>query len=94
VYIERSPLTHPERFRVPILLLQGAEDTVVPPAQSEAVRDALAARGIPHAYIVYEGEGHGFRRAETVVHALESELAFLGAVFGFAPPDVPAIELG
>ena len=93
VYIERSPLTHPERFRVPILLLQGADDTVVPPAQSEAVRDALAARGIPHAYIVYEGEGHGFRRAETVVHALESELAFLGAVFGFTPPDVPGIEL-
>ncbi|MET0736070.1 MAG: prolyl oligopeptidase family serine peptidase [Microbacterium sp.] len=93
VYVERSPLTHPERFSVPILLLQGADDLVVPPAQSEAVRDALAARGIPHAYVVYEGEGHGFRRAETLVHALETELAFLGAVFGFEPPDIPPIEL-
>ena len=66
LYIERSPLSHPERFRVPLLLLQGAEDPVVPPAQSEAIRDALAAHGVPHAYVVYEGEGHGFRRAETV----------------------------
>ncbi len=93
LYIERSPLTHPERFRVPILLLQGADDAVVPPAQSEAVRDALLARGIPHAYVLYEGEGHGFRRAETIVNACQSELAFLGAVFGFDPPDVPTIEL-
>lgn len=93
VYLERSPLTHPELFRMPLLLLQGAEDTVVPPAQSEAVRDALAAHGVPHAYVLYEGEGHGFRRAETVVHALETELAFLGAVFGFTPPGVAPIEL-
>ncbi|MET0297472.1 MAG: prolyl oligopeptidase family serine peptidase [Microbacterium sp.] len=94
VYLERSPLTRPELFRVPLLLLQGADDTVVPPAQSEAVRDALAAHGVPHAYVLYEGEGHGFRRAETVVHALETELSFLGAVFGFTPPGVPAVELG
>ena len=93
LYIERSPLSHPERFRVPLLLLQGAEDPVVPPAQSEAIRDALAARGIPHAYVEYAGEGHGFRRAETVVHALETELAFLGAVFGFDTPGVPPLEL-
>ncbi|MET0813181.1 MAG: prolyl oligopeptidase family serine peptidase [Microbacterium sp.] len=93
VYVERSPLTHRDGFRVPILLLQGAEDHVVPPAQSEAVRDALAERGIPHAYFVYEGEGHGFRRTETLVHAYESELAFLGAVFGFEVPGIPAIEL-
>ncbi|MCR2810005.1 MULTISPECIES: prolyl oligopeptidase family serine peptidase [unclassified Microbacterium] len=93
VYLERSPLSHPDRFRVPLLLLQGAEDPVVPPAQSEAIRDALAARGIPHAYVVYEGEGHGFRRAENVVNALETELAFLGAVFGFATPGVAPLEL-
>lgn len=93
LYIDRSPLSHPERFRVPLLLLQGAEDPVVPPAQSGAIRDALAARGIPHAYVEYAGEGHGFRRAESVVHALETELGFLGAVFGFDAPGVPPLEL-
>jgi len=65
----------------------------VPPAQSEAIRDALAAHGIPHAYVEYAGEGHGFRRAENIVHALETELAFLGAVFGFDTPGVPRLEL-
>jgi dipeptidyl aminopeptidase/acylaminoacyl peptidase len=93
LYRERSPLSHPEGFRVPLLILQGAEDRVVPPAQSEAIRDALAARGIPHAYVLYQGEGHGFRRAETIVHALESELAFLGQVFGFDTPGVAPIIL-
>ncbi|MDF2493040.1 MAG: family peptidase, partial [Microbacterium sp.] len=48
---------------------------------------------VPHAYVLYEGEGHGFRRHETAVHALESELAFLGRVFGFETPDVPPFEL-
>ncbi|QLD12714.1 prolyl oligopeptidase family serine peptidase [Microbacterium oleivorans] len=92
-YIERSPLSRPERFRVPLLLLQGDEDAVVPPAQAEAIRDALVAQDVPHAYVLYEGEGHGFRRTETIVHALESELAFLGQVFGFATPDVAPVEL-
>jgi dipeptidyl aminopeptidase/acylaminoacyl peptidase len=93
VYVQRSPLSRAERFRVPLLILQGAEDRVVPPAQAEAIRDALRERGVPHAYVLYEGEGHGFRRHETAVHALESELAFLGRVFGFETPDVPPFEL-
>lgn len=93
VYIERSPLSRPERFRVPLLLLQGDEDAVVPPAQAEAIRDALVAQGVPHAYVLYAGEGHGFRRTETIVHALESELAFLGQVFGFDTPGVAPVEL-
>jgi dipeptidyl aminopeptidase/acylaminoacyl peptidase len=93
VYIDRSPLSRPERFRTPLLLLQGAEDAVVPPSQAEMIRDALVARGVPHAYVLYEGEGHGFRRAETLVHALESEIAFLGQVFGFATPGVPPLAL-
>ena len=84
IYIDRSPLTHADRIDVPVLLLQGADDLVVPPSQSEAIRDALAARGIPHEYVLYPGEGHGFRRAETIVDALERELAFLGRAFGFA----------
>ncbi|MCS3844822.1 prolyl oligopeptidase family serine peptidase [Microbacterium sp. AK031] len=85
IYIDRSPLTHAEQIDVPVLLLQGADDRVVPPSQSEAIRDALAARGIPHEYVVYPGEGHGFRRAETIIDALERELRFLGEVFGFEP---------
>jgi dipeptidyl aminopeptidase/acylaminoacyl peptidase len=85
VYIERSPLTHAERIDVPVLLLQGEDDRVVPPSQSEAIRDALAARGVPHEYVLYPGEGHGFRRAETIVSSLETELRFLGETFGFTP---------
>lgn len=84
VYIDRSPLTHVDRIDVPVLLLQGEDDRVVPPSQSEAIRDALSERGIPHEYVLYPGEGHGFRSAETIVDALERELAFLGRVFGFA----------
>lgn len=85
IYIDRSPLTHAEQIDVPVLLLQGEDDRVVPLAQSEKIRDALAARGIPHEYVVYPGEGHGFRRAETIIDALERELRFLGEVFGFVP---------
>jgi dipeptidyl aminopeptidase/acylaminoacyl peptidase len=93
LYRQRSPLSRPERFRVPVLLLQGADDPVVPPAQAEAIQAALAERGIPHAYVLYEGEGHGFRRTQTVIDALEKELAFLGAVFGFTPADVAPLAL-
>ncbi|MDQ0729023.1 prolyl oligopeptidase family serine peptidase [Microbacterium sp. W4I20] len=85
LYIERSPLTHADRIDVPVLLMQGGEDRVVPPAQSEAIRDALEKRGVDHEYVLYPGEGHGFRSAETIVDALERELTFLGRVFGFEP---------
>ena len=85
VYVDRSPLTHADRIDVPVLLMQGAEDRVVPPSQSEAIRDALARRGVEHEYVLYPGEGHGFRASETIVDALERELAFLGRVFGFTP---------
>lgn len=84
-YIDRSPLTHADRIDVPVLILQGSEDAVVPPSQSEAIRDALAARGVPHEYVLFEGEGHGFRQADTIVAAAEAELRFLGGVFGFDP---------
>ncbi|MBY6062542.1 prolyl oligopeptidase family serine peptidase [Microbacterium esteraromaticum] len=85
VYIERSPLTHAARIDVPVLLEQGSEDRVVPPSQSEAIRDALAARGVPHEYVLFEGEGHGFRAAETIIASLETELRFLGRAFDFEP---------
>ena len=82
---KRQPLTHADRIGVPVLLMQGAEDRVVPPSQSEAIRDALAQQGVEHEYVLYPGEGHGFRASETIIDALERELGFLGRVFGFTP---------
>lgn len=82
LYVERSPLTHADRIDVPVLLLQGEDDRVVPPAQSEAIRDALLLHGVEHEYVLYPGEGHGFRSAETIIDALEREIAFLQRVFG------------
>jgi dipeptidyl aminopeptidase/acylaminoacyl peptidase len=91
---DRSPLTHVDRLRRPLLVLQGLEDAVVPPEQSEAIVEACARRGIPHAYLAFEGEQHGFRKAENVVTWLESELAFYGLVLGFEPADaVPDLRL-
>lgn len=93
IYTERSPLSHVDELSCPVLLLQGAEDAVVPPAQAELFRDVLVRKGIPHAYLLFEGEQHGFRRAETVIAALEAELSFYGQVLGFTPPDIPALTL-
>ncbi|MGH3280858.1 MAG: prolyl oligopeptidase family serine peptidase [Trebonia sp.] len=93
LYAERAPVGHVTELTCPILLLQGLDDPIVPPAQSEAIAADLAAHGIPHAYLTFEGESHGFRKAETVIASLEAELAFYGKIFGFTPPDVPPIEL-
>ncbi|WP_156760410.1 alpha/beta hydrolase family protein [Microbacterium karelineae] len=92
-YIERSPLSRPESLTTPLLILQGSEDPVVPPSQSEALRDALAANGVPHAYLLFEGESHGFRQADTIVRCFASELAFLGRVLGFDPPGADPLRL-
>lgn len=85
VYRERSPVHHAGGIGVPLLVLQGADDPVVPPAQSEAILGELADRGVAHAYVEFEGEQHGFRRAESIRRAAELELSFLGSVFGFDP---------
>ena len=85
VYLHRSPLTHAHRITAPLLVLQGLEDEVVPPGQAEAIVAALRENGVPHAYLTFEGEQHGFRIAENIVTASESELAFYGRVFGFRP---------
>jgi dipeptidyl aminopeptidase/acylaminoacyl peptidase len=82
---ERSPLTHVDRIRVPVIVLQGLEDAIVPPEQSELIVEALARNGIPHAYIAFEGEQHGFRKAENIERAIEAELSFYGQVLGFEP---------
>ncbi|MGA5096223.1 prolyl oligopeptidase family serine peptidase [Streptomyces lavendulocolor] len=92
-YRERAPLDQVERITAPFLLLQGLDDVICRPEQSERFLAAMAGRGIPHAYIAFEGEGHGFRRADTVVRALEAELALYLQVFGITRPDVPPLEL-
>jgi dipeptidyl aminopeptidase/acylaminoacyl peptidase len=76
-----------------VLLLQGMDDPVVPPVQSEKFVAALAEQEMPYAYLAFEGESHGFRRAATTITALESELAFYGQTLGFSTPGVPKIEL-
>lgn len=85
LYRERSPIHHTDRLSCPILVLQGLEDAVVPPAQAEAIVAALAKKGIPHAYLPFEGEQHGFRKAENIRRSLEAELSFYGQIFGFEP---------
>jgi len=84
-YRERSPIHHVDRLSCPVILLQGLEDPVVPPAQAEAMAAALERKGIPYEYLAFEGEQHGFRKAETIKRAAEAELAFYGRVFGFEP---------
>ena len=93
LYVERSPLSHVDSVSCPVLLLQGLDDPVVPPSQAEMFRDALVAKGIPHAYLTFEGEQHGFRKTENVITSLEAELSFYGQVFGFVPPCVPVLKL-
>lgn len=93
LYHQRSPLAHVDGLSTPVLLLQGDEDEVVPPAQAALFAAALAARSIPHAYLLFEGEQHGFRRAENVITSLEAELSFYGQILGFSPPDVPLLAL-
>ena len=69
----------------PVLILQGAEDRVVPPAQAEEIVDALWEKRLPHAYLLFPGEDHGFRAAENIIRSFEAELSFYGQVFGFTP---------
>ncbi|MGW1797945.1 LpqB family beta-propeller domain-containing protein [Streptomyces sp. NPDC001984] len=92
-YAERSPSEHADRLTVPFLLLQGLDDVICPPAQCERFLARIEGRRVPHAYIAFEGEGHGFRRADTMVRALEAELSLYAQVFGLTPPGVPTLEL-
>jgi dipeptidyl aminopeptidase/acylaminoacyl peptidase len=95
-YVARSAVHQLDRISSPLVVLQGDEDKVVPPAQSEAVVSALREKGLPVAYRLYEGEQHGFRRAENVLDSLNSELSFYAQVLGFALPEaegVPTLEI-
>jgi dipeptidyl aminopeptidase/acylaminoacyl peptidase len=87
---ERSPINYVDQISAPVIVFQGLDDPIVTPAQSEMIVEALSRRGIEHEYHAYEGESHGFRKAETIEHSLEAELRFYGRVFGFEPADQPA----
>jgi dipeptidyl aminopeptidase/acylaminoacyl peptidase len=93
-YRERSPIHFIDRLACPMILLQGLEDRVVPPNQSAMMADAARANGLPVAYLTFEGEQHGFRKAETIVRSLEAELYFYGVIFGFTPDDaLPDLQI-
>jgi dipeptidyl aminopeptidase/acylaminoacyl peptidase len=87
LYLARSPIFHVERLNVPVIFFQGLEDKIVPPNQAEMMVDALRQKGLPVAYVAFEGEQHGFRQAANIKRALEGELWFYSRVFGFEPAD-------
>jgi dipeptidyl aminopeptidase/acylaminoacyl peptidase len=84
---ERSPVRKADAIERPLLILQGLEDAVVPPSQAEVMVEALERKRIPYAYLTFEGEQHGFRKAESIARACEAELTFYGRVLGFDPAD-------
>lgn len=95
LYVTRSPIHFTEQLACPVIFFQGLDDQVVPPNQSELMFQAVRAKGLPTAYVTFEGEGHGFRRGENIKRALDAELYFYSRVFGFtlADPVAPvAIE--
>ncbi len=87
IYEARSPINHADELSCPILVLQGDEDKVVPPSQSAAIVDVAIKKGLPHAYVLFQGEQHGFRKAENIVRALQLELWFYSKVLGFKTAD-------
>jgi dipeptidyl aminopeptidase/acylaminoacyl peptidase len=86
-YRARSPIHFADRLSAALILFQGLEDKVVPPNQAELMAEAVRRKGLPVAYVPFPGEQHGFRKAENILRALEAELYFYGAVFGFTPAD-------
>ncbi|SFJ00246.1 Dipeptidyl aminopeptidase/acylaminoacyl peptidase [Streptosporangium canum] len=92
-YLDRSPTLHAANASGPALLMHGLEDAIVDPVQAERFVAALEREGTPWAYLPFPGEQHGWRREETIVAALEAELAFYGLIFGFPTPEVPPLPL-
>jgi dipeptidyl aminopeptidase/acylaminoacyl peptidase len=94
LWAERSPVRHTDRLSRPLLILQGDEDEVVPPSQADLIVEALEAKELPYAYLLFEGEQHGFRKADNIRRSLEAELAFYGAILGFEPADdLPPLDI-
>lgn len=83
LYWQRSPIHFTERLSCPMILFQGLEDKVVPPNQAEMMYEAALKKGLPVAYVAFEGEQHGFRKAENIKRSLDGELYFYSKVFGF-----------
>ena len=83
LYIDRSPVSAADEINAPLLTLQGAEDKVVPPAQSRVIMQTVREKGLPCAYIEFDGEQHGFRRKQSIIQATEAELSFYAQIFGF-----------
>ena len=93
-YYARSPIHFVDRLSCPLILFQGLEDRVVPPSQSETMANAARAKGLPVAYLTFEGEQHGFRKADTIIRSLEAELYFYSVVFGFTLDEpLPAVAI-
>jgi len=87
VYLDRSPSLHAEQITAPVLVQQGEEDKIVPKEEAERIVDALFERRIPHAYLLYPGEDHGFRGHDAIIRSFGAELSFYAQVFGFEPAD-------
>ncbi len=87
VYEARSPINAVDQLSCPIIFLQGSEDKIVPPNQAETMVNALKEKGIPVAYLLFEGEQHGFRQAENIKRSLDAELSFYSQIFGFELAD-------
>jgi dipeptidyl aminopeptidase/acylaminoacyl peptidase len=87
VYLDRSPSLHAEQITAPVLVQQGAEDKIVPQSEAERIVDALFERRVPHAYLLYPGEDHGFRGHDAIIRSFGAELSFYAQVFGFEPAD-------
>jgi len=87
LYRERSPIHHTNLLSAPVIFFQGLEDKIVPPNQAEMMFNALRAKGLPVAYIAFEGEQHGFRQAANIKRALDGEIYFYSRVFGFELAD-------
>ncbi len=83
LYRERSPINSIERLSCPVIFFQGLDDKIVPPNQAEMMFEALREKGLPVAYLPFEGEQHGFRCAQNIKRALDSELYFYSKIFGF-----------
>jgi dipeptidyl aminopeptidase/acylaminoacyl peptidase len=92
VYAARSPIHHTDALDTPLAVFQGDEDRVVPPEQAEMMVAALRDKGVPHAYLLFPGEQHGFRKAENIRAALDGELSFYAQVLGFELPGEEGIE--
>src|SRR6185312_11486985 len=92
LYVERSPVHHVDSLAAPMILLQGLDDKVVPPAQARQMAEAVRGKGLPVALLEFEGEGHGFRAAEAIVRSRDAEAYFYSRVFGFELADADRVE--